>query len=63
MMETRIDKHRNEFERTYGEGKWTEFCELVWQVPRTRPGDVQAQYGMSKPTYYKWEARAMEVKP
>lgn len=52
------------FERAYGVGSWKKFCSLIWQTPRSRPGDVQAAFKsaagnpMSKPTYYKWAARA-----
>lgn len=63
----RGEKWKKSFEGTYGEGGWKKFRSLVYAS--TRPNVVQEQFStpagapMSKPTYYKWEARAWEVKP
>lgn len=66
-MTPRHERFQFRFDQQYGKGKWERFCQLVWQSPRPRPGDVQKEFPaesgkpMSRPTYYKWEARAWEV--
>jgi hypothetical protein len=63
----RGEKWKKSFEDTYGVGNWKKFKDLVYA--KTRPNAIQEEFPspsggpMSKPTYYKWEARAWEVKP
>lgn len=67
MSDTRQTQYQQYFEVNYGPGAWAEFCTYVNQKPRIRPGDIQNNFPgktgkpMTKPSYYKWEARAREL--
>ena len=67
MITPTKDRYRRAFERSYGAGRWEEFCHAV-VVNQTRPGIIQDRFvnvnsrrPMSRPTYYLWAARAQEV--
>lgn len=67
MTNNRAYEFKNRFDKLHGAGKWDQFCQIVLRIPRPRPSDVQREFPaasgkpMSRPTYYKWEARAQEV--
>ncbi len=63
---TVLTKHRDSFERTWP-GRWNEFCRLVNSPVSIRPHIIRKQFSslagnpMSKPSFYKWEARAKQL--
>ncbi len=66
MITPTEQRYRTSFERSYGAGRWEEFCKYV-VVDETRPGVVQQRFHhirsdkpMTAPTYGLWAARARE---